>query len=73
MSTLGYYGSQDLLADGVEDLALVVLAEQLVDVGEFLGDWLLEYPEGNGYGLQIFGTSCHVDVDGLESGIIDDR
>jgi hypothetical protein len=39
--TLGNNGSKDLLADRVEHLLLIILAEQLMDVGKLLGDGLL--------------------------------
>lgn len=61
------------MTDGVENLLFVVLAEELVDVGELLSDGLLEYPERNGDGLQILGSGGHVNVDGLEAGVVNDR
>lgn len=70
--TLSDDGPEDLLTDRVEDLLLVVLSQQLVDLWEFLGDGLLQDTEGDGDGLEVFGTSGDVDVDGFQPGIVDD-
>ena len=39
---------------------------------KFLYDRLLEDTERNADSLQIFGTCGHVNIDGLQSGIVDD-
>lgn len=43
-----------------------------MDFWELFDDRLLEYSEGDSDSLEVFGTSCHVDVDGLESGLVYD-
>lgn len=72
MLTLRNHGPEDLLADGVEDLLLVVLAQQLVDLRQFFWDGLLQDPEGDADGLQVLGSGGDVDVDGLQPGVVDD-
>jgi hypothetical protein len=43
-----------------------------MDLRKFLSDRLLQYPEGNGDGLQVLGTGSDVDVDRLETCVVDD-
>ena len=43
-----------------------------MDFRQFFGDWLLQDAEGNGDGLQVLCSGGHVDVDGLEAGVVDD-
>jgi hypothetical protein len=42
---LSHDGSQYLLPDRVENLLLIVFAEQLVDLWQLFGNGLLQYPE----------------------------
>ena len=53
------------MTDRVEYFFLIVLAEQLMDVWELIGDWLLKDSKGNADSLEILGTSDHMNIDGF--------
>jgi hypothetical protein len=43
-----------------------------MDIGEFIRDGLLQDPEGNSDSLEVLGTGGDVNVDGSETGVVDD-
>jgi len=60
------------LSNRIEHLLLIILSEELVNFRKLLYDRLLEDTKRNADSLQIFGTCGHVNIDGLQSGIVDD-